>query len=114
MEGVDNDRIFSVIDGCQIFQQGISFFIAAFTAVINAKRHDAARFQQGKGFGKSDLLRDPLDSGRRIDQVELLLPEIMGDEIVIDDGKIAEEATPDEFFSNPKNPRLKDFLSKVL
>ncbi|MCH5304215.1 MAG: amino acid ABC transporter ATP-binding protein [Ruminococcus sp.] len=32
----------------------------------------------------------------------------------IDDGKIAEENTPDEFFNNPQNPRLKDFLSKVL
>ncbi|MDC7288899.1 amino acid ABC transporter ATP-binding protein [Blautia schinkii] len=34
--------------------------------------------------------------------------------IFIDDGKIQEENTPEEFFSNPKNPRLKDFLSKVL
>ena len=34
--------------------------------------------------------------------------------LFIDDGKIAEEAPPEEFFSNPKNPRLKDFLSKVL
>lgn len=32
----------------------------------------------------------------------------------IDDGLISEEATPDEFFSSPKNPRLRDFLSKVL
>ena len=30
------------------------------------------------------------------------------------DGVIGEEGTPQEFFSNPKNPRLKDFLSKVL
>ena len=30
------------------------------------------------------------------------------------DGVIAEEAPPEEFFANPKNPRLKDFLSKVL
>ena len=30
------------------------------------------------------------------------------------DGKILEENTPDEFFDNPKNPRLIDFLSKVL
>ena len=30
------------------------------------------------------------------------------------DGVIAEEAPPEEFFSNPKHPRLKDFLSKVL
>ena len=34
--------------------------------------------------------------------------------IFIDDGKILEEATPEEFFNHPKNPRLKDFLSKVL
>ncbi len=32
----------------------------------------------------------------------------------IDDGLIAEEATPEEFFSAPKNPRLQEFLSKVL
>lgn len=34
--------------------------------------------------------------------------------LFIDDGRIAEEASPEEFFTNPKNPRLKDFLSKVL
>lgn len=32
----------------------------------------------------------------------------------IDGGLIAEEASPNEFFENPKNPRLRDFLSKVL
>lgn len=32
----------------------------------------------------------------------------------IDEGKIQEENTPQEFFANPKNPRLKEFLSKVL
>lgn len=32
----------------------------------------------------------------------------------INDGVIQEENTPQEFFSNPKNPRLKEFLSKVL
>ena len=30
------------------------------------------------------------------------------------DGQILEEAKPDEFFSHPQNPRLQDFLSKVL
>lgn len=30
------------------------------------------------------------------------------------DGVIAEESAPKEFFDNPKNPRLKDFLSKIL
>ena len=32
----------------------------------------------------------------------------------IDEGQIKEENTPKEFFGNPKNPRLKEFLSKVL
>lgn len=32
----------------------------------------------------------------------------------IDDGIIQEENTPEEFFGNPQNQRLRDFLSKVL
>ena len=34
--------------------------------------------------------------------------------IFMDEGKILEEGAPEELFSNPKNPRLQDFLSKVL
>lgn len=34
--------------------------------------------------------------------------------LFIDDGKIQEENAPEEFFGNPKNQRLRDFLSKVL
>ena len=34
--------------------------------------------------------------------------------LFMDQGKVLEEAPPAEFFSNPKNPRLQDFLSKVL
>ncbi len=34
--------------------------------------------------------------------------------VFMDEGIIMEENTPDEFFANPQNPRLKDFLSKVL
>lgn len=34
--------------------------------------------------------------------------------VFIADGVIAEEAPPEEFFSSPKHPRLKEFLSKVL
>lgn len=34
--------------------------------------------------------------------------------IFVDGGKIVEEGTPEEFFNNPKHPRLKDFLSKIL
>ena len=38
-----------------------------------------------------------------------------GDRVVfMADGKIQEEATPDEFFTNPKSARAKDFLSKIL
>ncbi|MCR5462168.1 MAG: amino acid ABC transporter ATP-binding protein [bacterium] len=32
----------------------------------------------------------------------------------MDQGTIAEQGTPDEIFNNPKSPRLKEFLSKVL
>ena len=34
--------------------------------------------------------------------------------IFMDEGRIVEENTPNEFFTNPQHPRLKDFLSKVL
>ena len=34
--------------------------------------------------------------------------------LFIDEGVIKEEAPPEEFFSNPKDERLKEFLSKVL
>lgn len=34
--------------------------------------------------------------------------------LFIDEGIIMEENTPEEFFGNPRNPRLQDFLSKVL
>lgn len=34
--------------------------------------------------------------------------------IFMDEGKVKEEETPKEFFENPKNPRLKEFLSKIL
>jgi len=32
----------------------------------------------------------------------------------MDEGNVLEQGAPDEFFSNPKHPRLKDFLAKVL
>ena len=34
--------------------------------------------------------------------------------LFIDEGNIKEENTPQEFFTNPRNPRLREFLSKVL
>lgn len=34
--------------------------------------------------------------------------------LFIDEGKILEDETPDEFFENPKHERVKEFLSKIL
>ena len=40
--------------------------------------------------------------------------EVANKVLFIDEGLILEEEPPEEFFGNPKNPRLKEFLSKVL
>ena len=40
--------------------------------------------------------------------------EVASRVMFINEGVIQEENTPEEFFANPKNPRLKDFLAKVL
>ena len=34
--------------------------------------------------------------------------------VFMDEGRIIEENSPEEFFGNPQSPRLRDFLSKVL
>ena len=34
--------------------------------------------------------------------------------IFMDAGQIVEENTPDEFFDNPKSPRLKEFLAQII
>ena len=40
--------------------------------------------------------------------------EVASRVIFMDDGQIKEEAPPLEFFDHPKDPRLKEFLSKIL
>lgn len=40
--------------------------------------------------------------------------EVASRVLFIDEGRILEENTPREFFGSPRNPRLRDFLSKVL
>ena len=40
--------------------------------------------------------------------------EVASKVLLMDEGQILEENTPDLFFTVPKNPRLQDFLSKVL
>jgi len=34
--------------------------------------------------------------------------------VFMDEGHIVEEASPDEFFTNPRSDRAKSFLSKIL
>ena len=34
--------------------------------------------------------------------------------LFMDEGNIAEQGAPEGFFGNPQNPRLREFLSKVL
>ncbi len=40
--------------------------------------------------------------------------EVSNRVLFVDEGRIKEEGTPDEIFGSPKNPRLCEFLSKVL
>ncbi len=40
--------------------------------------------------------------------------EVANKVLFIDEGQILESGSPEEFFGNPQNPRLKEFLSKVL
>lgn len=40
--------------------------------------------------------------------------EVSSRVLFVDEGVIKEDKTPEEFFTNPKNERLKEFLSKVL
>ena len=40
--------------------------------------------------------------------------EVADTVIFMDDGKVVEKGSPDDIFTNPQNPRLKEFLGKVL
>ncbi len=64
-----------------------------------------------------DLMKRLAESGMTMIIVthEMGFAREVADRVVfIDEGKIAEEGTPDELFKNPKSARLKDFLAKVL
>ncbi len=64
-----------------------------------------------------DIMKDLAKSGMTMVVVthEMGFAKEVGTRVIfIDQGKIKEENTPKEFFSNPKDPRLQDFLSKVL
>ena len=64
-----------------------------------------------------DLMRDLAKEGMTMAVVthEMGFAREVADRVVfIADGKILEEGTPAELFDRPKDPRLQDFLSKVL
>ena len=64
-----------------------------------------------------DLMRELANEGMTMVIVthEMGFAKEVANRIVfIDDGVIKEENSPKEFFENPKNERLKEFLSKVL
>ena len=64
-----------------------------------------------------DVMRDLAKGGMTMVVVthEMGFAREVGSRVLfMDEGRILEEAPPKEFFSNPKNPRLKDFLSKVI
>ena len=64
-----------------------------------------------------DVMKELAQSGMTMVVVthEMGFAREVGSRVVfMDEGVIMEENSPEEFFSNPKNPRLKDFLSKVL
>ena len=64
-----------------------------------------------------DLIKKLADEGMTMVIVthEMGFAREVADRILfVDEGIIKEEGTPEELFENPKNPRLKEFLSKVL
>ena len=64
-----------------------------------------------------ELMKELADSGMTMVIVthEMGFAKEVGTRVLfMADGGIAEDAPPEEFFGNPKSPRLKEFLSKVL
>lgn len=64
-----------------------------------------------------DVMKELADDGMTMVVVthEMGFAREVGSKVLfVDEGTIMEENTPKEFFENPSNPRLKEFLSKVL
>ena len=64
-----------------------------------------------------DLMKQLAHEGRTMVVVthEMGFAREVGTKLVfMDEGRIVEENTPEEFFNNPQSPRAKEFLSKVL
>ena len=74
-----------------------------FTAVTAANRPQVNLFIRERWFSTDMILRGAIVDMTKADGI-----------LTLDDGQILEENTPQEFFAHPQNPRLQDFLSKVL
>lgn len=64
-----------------------------------------------------DLIRELADEGMTMVIVTHEMGfarEVATRVMFVDEGQIKEQNTPEELFSNPKNPRLREFLSKML
>ena len=64
-----------------------------------------------------DLMKELADTGMTMVIVthEMGFCREVSDRVLfMDEGYIKEEGTPEQIFKNPQNPRLRDFLSKVL
>ena len=64
-----------------------------------------------------DLIKELADDGMTMVIVThemAFAKEVATRVLFMDEGQILEENTPNEFFGNPQNERLKEFLSKVL
>ncbi len=64
-----------------------------------------------------EVMKELADEGMTMVVVthEMGFAKEVGNRILfMDEGKLVEQGTPDEIFNNPQNPRLQEFLSKVL
>ena len=64
-----------------------------------------------------EVIRELADSGMTMMIVThemAFAREVASKVLFVDDGIIKEQNTPSEFFNNPRDPRLQEFLSKVL
>ena len=64
-----------------------------------------------------EVMKDLANEGMTMVVVthEMGFAKEVGDRILfMDEGQLIEQGTPQEIFGNPKNPRLKEFLSKVI
>ncbi|MEG1028159.1 MAG: glutamine ABC transporter ATP-binding protein GlnQ, partial [Oscillospiraceae bacterium] len=63
------------------------------------------------------LMKDLADNGMTMVVVTHEMgfaKEVASKVIFMDEGKILEQNSPQEFFDNPKSQRAKDFLSKII